>query len=272
MLCYSTGSLPDAFTFSEIADLLSPSPFRGVELVVTADMLKRADDSTYWRNVRGAFEAKGLCIRNVHMGAPFLLGSIPHHPGLSSLDSILRNQKAEAVEKSVAIAVGLGSPNVTLTTGLPESENSIDRQVEALKNAIGSLIKKKPRGLDFMVEQEPEHVIRSSGQLLDLAVTFPGDVFINFDVGHSQVLGEDIGACILELAPYLRNIHLEDIKDRIHVHKLYGDGDVDFSGIFRSLKEIKYTGDLTPDLYPFKDDYVRAIEASTRFLHGHEMV
>jgi sugar phosphate isomerase/epimerase len=272
MLCYSTGSLPDAFTFSEIAKLLSPSPFKGVELVVTADMLKRADESRYWRAIRAEFEAGGLCVRNVHMGAPFLMGPIPHQPGLSSLDPMLRSRKAEAAEKCLAIAVSLGSPNVTLTTGLPDSELAMDRHVESLKSVIAGLIKSKPQGMDFMIEQEPEHVIRSSKQLLDLAKTFLGDVFINFDVGHSQVLGEDIGSSLLELAPYLRNIHLEDIKDRVHAHKLYGDGDVDFTGIFRSLREIKYQGDFTPDLYPFKDDFVNAMDASIRFLRAHEVL
>ena len=271
MLCYSTGSLPDAFSLPDIAALLAPTPFRGVELVVTPEMLQRAGDASYWRGVRAGFAEAGLLFRNVHMGAPHLMGPEPHRPGLSSLDASGRARKAGAVEKAVAIAALVGSPHVTLTTGLPEIEGepAAGRQVEALKAVIADLIQAKPKDIVFLIEQEPEHVIRSTAQLVDLGRNFPGHVFVNFDVGHSQVMGEDIAACIFDLGPLLRNIHLEDIKDRVHAHKLYGDGDVDFQGIFRSLRDIGYRGDYTPDLYPFKDDYANAIDCSVAFLREH---
>lgn len=272
MLCYSTGSLPDAFSFSEIVALLAPTPFRGVELVVTLAMLKRVQDVAYWRQIRGEFETAGLVFRNVHLGAPHLMGPEAHRPGLSSLDPIGRSRKAEAAEVAMAIAVVLGSPHVTLTTGLPDAEPVDVRHVQAFHSTLAALVKHKPKALTLLIEQEPEHVIRSTAQLIALGKAFPGDVFVNFDVGHSQVLGEDIAACVLQLGPLLRNIHLEDIKDRVHAHKLYGDGDVDFAGIFRSLREIGYRGDYTPDLYPFKDDYRHAIQASLAFLREHEVL
>jgi sugar phosphate isomerase/epimerase len=273
MLCYSTGSLPDAFSLpenlSDIADLLAPTPFRGVELVVTPEMLKRAGDVPYWHGVRAGFEDAGLVFRNVHLGAPRLLGPQPHRPGLSSLDPAGRARKAQAASLAASIAALLGSPHVTLTAGLPEDGAESRNQVAAFKEEIEVLIRRKPKDVVFLVEQEPEHVIRSTAQLIELGRAFPGDVFVNFDVGHSQVLGEDIAACVLALGPLLRNVHLEDIKDRVHAHKLYGDGDVDFDAVFRSLRQIGYRWDYTPDLYPFKDDYERAMESSLEFLRGH---
>ena len=98
---------------------------------------------------------------------------------------------------------------------------------------------------------------------------FPGAVFANYDVGHGHVLGEDLGAAIRSLGPRLRNVHLEDIKGRVHRHLLYGEGDVDFSAVFAALRDIGYRGDYTPDLYPFKDDWKRAMEASAAFLREH---
>jgi hypothetical protein len=44
---------------------------------------------------------------------------------------------------------------------------------------------------------------------------------------------------------------------------------VDFDGIFAALRDIGYRGDYTPDLYPFKDAYAEAIEASLVFLRRH---
>ena len=269
MLCYSTASLPDSFSLTQIIDLLAPTPFRGVELTVTPAMLARASDTRYWSGIRDSFRQRGLSFRNVHMGAPHLLGPEPHRPGLSSLDPVERARKLEAVSACMEIAMALESPHLTLTTGLTESEAQRAEQAAAFREALTSLVIVKPVPLKLLIEQEPEHVINSTAQLIELGRAFPGQVYATFDVGHSEVVGEDIGASILKLGPLLRNIHLEDIRGRVHAHMLYGEGDVDFDGIFAALRAIHYRGDYTPDLYPFKDDYARAIPASLDFLRRH---
>ncbi|MDB5102991.1 MAG: Xylose isomerase domain protein barrel [Fibrobacteres bacterium] len=269
MLCYSTGSLPDGIPFAEIADILAPTPFTGVELVVTAPMLARADDTRHWEDLRDSFMKRGLAFRNVHLGAPHLLGPDAHRPGLSSLAPAERSVRIEATVKSMVIAKALGCPHLTLTTGLTESEPGRAAQEQAFRGALAEIVRRKPRSLKILIEQEPEHVINSAAQLLSLGRAFPGEVYANFDVGHSEVVGEDIAAAIRALGPLLRNVHLEDIKGRVHRHHLYGDGDVDFAAIFQALHDIGYRGDYTPDLYPFKDAYGPALEASETFLRKH---
>jgi sugar phosphate isomerase/epimerase len=269
MLCYSTGSLPDSLSFSAISDLLTNTPFTGVELTITPVMLERAADRGYWKGIRDLFLEKGLAFRNVHLGAPHLLGPRAHRPGLASLDPADRAAKAAACEACMGIAVALGSPHLTLTSGLTESETSHARQEAAFREALAGLVAAKPAAVKLLIEQEPEHVIRSTGQLEDLGRAFPGEVFATFDVGHSAVMGEDIAAGIRRLGPLLRNLHLEDIRGRVHAHKLYGEGDIDFTPVFRALREIGYQGDFTPDLYPFKDEPDRAMRASEAFLRSH---
>jgi protein FrlC len=269
MLCYSTGSLPDRFTLTQIAETLSQTPFRGVELVLTAPMLERAEDGRYWHDVRDEFHARGLTFRNVHLGSPFLMGPEAHRPGLSSLDENGRKRKAAAVTKAVMVAAFLDCPAVCITTGLPEAGADPEAQIKVLRSEIAALVKILPAGIRLYVEQEPEHVIHAAAQLKALCDEFEGSVFVNFDVGHSEVLGEDIASVLRDLGPRLANIHLEDIKGRVHAHKLYGEGDVDFDGIFKSLHDLGYRGDHTPDLYPFKDDYARALHASVDFLRKH---
>ena len=269
MLCFSTASLPDLLSLSRIAELLSPTPFKGVELAVTATMLARAGDTAHWGGVRERFREAGLVFRNVHMGAPHLMGPDAHRPGLSSLDPVARARKLEAVSACMEIALALEAPHLTLTTGLTDSEAARAEQAAAFKEALTSLVIVKPVPVKILIEQEPEHVINTTAQLVELGRAFPGQVYATFDVGHSEVVGEDIGACIRKLGPLLRNIHLEDIQGRVHAHKLYGEGDVDFDGIFAALREIHYRGDYTPDLYPYKDDHARAIPASLEFLRRH---
>lgn len=270
MLCYSTGSLPDRFTLPRIADTLAGTPFLGVELVLTAAMLERAADAKHWHAARDLFHAQGLAFRSVHLGAPFLMGPEAHKPGLSSLDDTGRKRKALAVAKAVMVAAFLDCPSVCLTTGQPEPGAALEDQVSALRAEIANLAKSLPAGIRLQLEQEPEHVIHSAAQMKALADGFPGVLTLTFDVGHSHVLGEDIGAALRDLGTgRLSNIHLEDIRGRVHQHRLYGDGDVDFASVFSALHDIGYRGDFTPDLYPFKDDHERAMRASLDFLRHH---
>ncbi len=283
MLCYSTGSLPDDYSeptdLSKIADLLEPSPFKGVELVVTAKLLALSGETKFWEKVREDFKARGLTFRNVHLGAPFLLGSIAHQPGMASFDEQGRSQKLSAIKKSLSIAAYLKSPHLTLTTGLPETDSSvtpeatfqsiIQKHEKILESVLAEIIAFKPKDILLLIEQEPEHIIHSTEQLLALGKLFPGEVAANFDIGHSEVLGENIAEAIIKLGPLLHNVHFEDIENHIHAHKLFGAGDIDFDSVFKGLKQIQYGGDYTPDLYPFKDDPENAIHASVEFFRKY---
>ena len=268
MLCYSTGSLPDRFTAPQIVETLLPTPFRGVEFVVQPEHLRRADDRSYWLGFRMELEKRGMSVRNVHLGAPFLLGPVAHSPGLSSLNPSGRALRLDAALAEARIAEHLGSPYSTITTGLPEREGDFNAQEKLFRASLEEIVIKRPKSVKVAIEPEPEHVIRSTRQLHKLCHAFPGEVFANFDVGHSFVAGEDPAESIRELAPHLSNIHLEDIKDRVHKHLLFGEGDVDFRAVFVALRHIGYTGDITPDLYPFEDEAAETLRASAEFLAG----
>jgi protein FrlC len=266
MLCYSTASLPDRLSPSQIAEILLPTPFRGVEFVVLPDHLRRADDAGHWLGFRAELEARGLSVRNVQLGYPFLLGPEAHSPGLSSLDPFGRSRRVEAALAASRIAETLGSPCVTVTTGLPERAGDFAPQEKLFFASLSEIVARRPKALRVSIEQEPEHVIHRADQMLNLCRAFEGDVFANFDVGHSAVAGENPADSVRVLGPYLSNVHLEDIKGRVHRHLLFGEGDIDFRALFAALRDIGYQGDLTPDLYPFKDEPARALRESAEFL------
>jgi sugar phosphate isomerase/epimerase len=266
MLCYSTASLPDHFSPSDIAEVLLPTPFRGVEVVVKPQDLPRARDASHWLGYRTELEARGLRVRNVQLGHPFLLGPVAHSPGLSSLDSYGRSLRVEAALAAGRIAEMLGSPYLTVTTGLPERAGDFAVQEALFFDSLTKIVAGRPKTVKVAIEQEPEHVIYSTPQLLALCRAFEGEVFSNFDVGHAAVAGEDVAASVRILGKYVSNLHLEDIKGTTHKHLMFGDGDIDFRALFGTLRAIRYAGDLTPDLYPFKDEPVKALRASAEFL------
>jgi len=264
MLCYSTGSLPQ-LPFREIINILAPSPFEGVELVMTPDMLGRYKDETFWKNIRESFQKQGLVFRNIHLGAPYLLSSRAHEPGLASPLEVDRLQKLDCVFQSIRIGSWLESKNITLTTGLPQKDCNLNTHIDYLNQGIEEILLRMPPDIQLTIEQEPEQVIHSTSQMAVLCNRYKEKLYLTFDIGHSQVLGENIPECLEKLLPYIVNVHFEDISDNIHKHKLFGEGDVDFKSIFAKLKELGYQGDYTPDLYPFADSYAMAMEASEKF-------
>lgn len=305
MLGYSTGSLPASVTATQegpqaiaraLAFWLLPTPFRGVEFVVRPEHLQRCEDEGFWRALRVGLEAKGLQVRNVHLGYPYLLGEKPHRPGLSALVPEQRRLRREAALAAARIAIHLGSPNLTVTTGPAERSGGeavmpgsafakpwptfaagalspdFREQWQVVQNELGVLVASKPAGLHLLIEQEPEMAVHSAEQLAALARQFEGEVFANYDVGHGAVIGEDIPAALTLLKPYLRNVHLEDIAGGVHRHLLFGEGAIDFQAIFSTLRQHDYAGDLTPDLYPFSENPGEALVASAAFLRQHGWV
>lgn len=266
MLCYSTASLPDSFSPSDIAEALLPSPFRGVEVALRPDELARAGDASYWRGYRAELEARGLRVTNVQLGHPFLLGPVAHSPGLSSLDPAGRLRRVEAAVAAFRVAEALGSPRLTVTTGLPERAGDFAVQEALFRDSLARIVAARPKAVTVAIEQEPEHVIHRADQLLALCQAHEGEVFANYDVGHGVVAGEDPAAAVRLLGNFVSNLHLEDIMGREHRHLMFGDGNIDFNGLFATLRAIGYRGDLTMDLYPFKDRWEWAVRESGKFL------
>lgn len=269
MLCYSTASLPDRFSASDIAIALLPSPFRGVEYVVKPHDLARASDASYWHGFRTELETRRLSVRNVQLGHPFLLGPVAHSPGLSTLVPAGPAGRARRVDAALAaarIAVHLGSPYLTVTTGLPERAGDFAVQEQLFLASLTQIVAARPKGLKIAIEQEPEHVIHRADQLLALCRAFEGVVFANYDVGHGVVAGENPAEAVRLLGGYVSNLHLEDIKGRAHKHLMFGEGDVDFRALFKTLRETGYQGDVTMDLYPFKDSHKATLRECARWL------
>ena len=293
MLCYSTGSLPFGATPEQIVQWLLPTPFRGIEWVISPNDLKLTTDQSHWFGIRKTFEARGFRVSNIHLGFPRLLSESPHRPGLAALNPTSRSHRTEAALSAARIAHLLGSPHITVTSGLPEIVGGMpadafcgpafyerppgarspdfNLQCKTFEMELALLIRHKPASVAVLIEQEPEMVIHSTEQVLTLCQKFEGEVFSNLDVGHSAVICEDISKAILSLGRYLRNVHLEDIAGQKHQHLLFGQGDIDFTALFSSLRAQKYDGDLTPDLYPFSEDPEFALSASAQFLRrfGH---
>jgi sugar phosphate isomerase/epimerase len=72
---------------------------------------------------------------------------------------------------------------------------------------------------------------------------------LTLDVGHLHCQGETpIADVIRRCAPRLVNVHLEDMRAGRHEHLMFGEGEIDFPPVLRTLAEVGYTGGIYVEL------------------------
>lgn len=266
MLCYSTASLPKQYTAIQISEILLGTKFKGVEWSITSRDFKSKNNEQTWAKIRETLEDNDLVISNVHLGTPDWISNTPHQPSLSSLDEAERTLKVSWVEKAIEFAEVVAASAITLTSGPRLTGVDLSKQEEAFYKSVEEILPLVPGHIECMVEQEPEHTIHSTPQLIQLLSRFSGELKLNFDIGHSAVLDENILNSLQNLKPYILNLHIEDIAGTEHRHLLFGEGTIQFDPIFKWLKESDYTGNITPDLYPYAETPKKAIASAERLL------
>lgn len=268
MLCYSTLGLPP-WPLEDLCVLLARFGYQGIEIALDPEQIERRDDAEFWRAVGLAAADTDIRITNLHLGNPRL--SAPGTLGEPTLlhdDPGRRRIWLDYARAAMQIAAGLSVPYVTLASGPPNAGLDTAQSWDRLLEAMQTLLAECSEDRTLLLEHEPEHFVRSTDDLLALHESTGGRVGVNLDVGHLEVLGEPLGPAIERLGDRIRNVHLEDIKDRRHRHLLPGDGDIDFAQVGAALKKIGYRGFLTADLYPFADRPIEALRvAHEAFAH-----
>jgi sugar phosphate isomerase/epimerase len=190
-------------------------------------------------------------------------------PSLISPDEVHRQDRIRIIGACLGLANVLGAPVVTITTGQPLSGEPAEVLRGRLMAGLDAVVEAADRaGVDLAVEPEPGQFIETSAALRDLLdkVDHPR-LGANLDVGHAWCAGDDPAEAVRLLAPRLKHLHLEDIKDRRHYHLIPGDGgEIDFAGIRRALDEVGYQGAAAVELYTYKDEPDRAAREAHRYL------
>jgi sugar phosphate isomerase/epimerase len=124
----------------------------------------------------------------------------------------------------------------------------------------------------LMVEPEPGLVIQHSWECIEFLqrLNHP-NLKMNCDLGHFYCVEEDPAKVVSDCAKWIQHIHLEDIKEnRVHQHRVPGEGAMNWPEIFAAIRQIKYEGWVTVELYPYEstaeDAGRKAIEYLRKFL------
>jgi protein FrlC len=264
--CYSSNGFKKN-TFEQTFKILSDLKYDGIEIAITEEHFPKLNLLKQTQLLNKLTAEFNLPITNIHVGEPFLLSKKPHFPSIISSEKSERLKKIDLIKESIEFANEINCQNITITSGVLEEGQNAKSAWHILLESIERSIELLYPKMQLLIEQEPEMLVGTTADLLQLIEDTKGRLKINLDIGHLQVNRENISKSIQLLKNSLVNIHFEDIKNNIHQHLLPGEGDIDFSAFFKEIKNISYSGHITADLYPFSHKSVEAAQFTQKFLN-----
>jgi len=245
-------------------DLLSELGYEGVALTPDAGLLdpyERTDDEI--AAVRMRAEDLGLEL-SVETGSRFLLDPRrKHFPTLLEADAADRRRRVDFLERCVDLAADLGAGVVSCWAGKapdgsvgdprtgPRADGDAPEASEEMWERLCSglepvLARGRASGVQIAFEPEPGMFLERPGGYEELVARLgsAGDELgLCLDVGHLLCTGDlPVDEVIRQYANRLVMVHLDDIRDGQHVHRMFGEGDLDLPATLAGLIEVGYTG------------------------------
>jgi len=260
-LAFSTNAYTN-FSLSEACDRIAAAGYEAVEIL--ADV-PHAYPLTYSEHQARRLKERldGLGLRAVAINANTAMGyftpvpkALTFEPSLISADEVCREDRIAIIRRAMALANGLETPVVTITTGQPLSGEPAEVLRDRLLAGLEQVVQAADlAGVDVAIEPEPGQFIETSADLKALLdeVDHPR-LGANLDVGHAWCAGDDPAEAVRLLGRHLKHLHLEDIKDRRHYHLIPGLGEMDFKAIRSALDGVGYSAAAAVELYTYADD------------------
>lgn len=206
----------------------------------------------------------------VETGARFLLDPRrKHQPTLLALQVEERERRLSFLKRCGEIAAILGSPLLSLWSGAPTTEEPREKLLRRLVDGIRELLD-FARGLRLRLafEPEPGMLIATLADFAELHTAVAAvDFGLTVDLGHLFCqIEEPIAKKLHEWRRWIWNVHIEDSRRGVHDHLFFGQGEMDFPPLARTLAEIGYAGGVHVELSRHSHNAVEVAAESRAFL------
>lgn len=243
LLGYQTNSLQN-HRLGDALQLLAGCGYRAV--AITPDTCHLDPEHTTGQELdRVAAMLRDLGLQPVmETGARFLLDPRhKHEPTLMTRDAAARARRLDYTRRAAAMGARLGARVLSFWAGIDRSPG-LDSGPWLLDGIRATCAIVRAEGLTPSLEPEPgmavETVADWQGVRRALGTEAPE---LTLDIGHLYAVWEGEPAQVIAgVAPFLRQVHLEDMRRGEHEHRLPGTGDVDFPSVLRALEEACYAG------------------------------
>ena len=227
-------------------ELLAELGYEGVALTPDAGCLDPfALDEREVEDVCETAAELGLSL-SVETGARFVLDRRrKHFPTLLEAGERDRERRVDFLRRCVDLAVELGASPVSFWSGAASGEP--DRLWDRLCAGVESVLDHaRGSGVDLAFEPEPGMFIERPDGYLELRQLLGvkgAELGLCLDVGHLLCTGDlPVGDTIRRLGPHLAMVHLDDIRDGVHEHRMFGQGDLDLPETLNALLDVGYRG------------------------------
>ncbi len=270
LLGYGTNGLQN-HRFGDALALLAENGYRAV--AITPDTCHLDPDRTTDRDLDGF--ARRLVELGLHptmeTGARFLLDPREkHEPTLMTLDPTSRGRRIEFSRRVAAMGARLGAKVLSFWAGIDRhpGPDSRDRLLDGIRRTCAAV---RAEGMVPALEPEPEMAVETVADWRRVQQELGGEApSLTLDIGHLYAVWEgDPAAVIATAAPFLRQVHLEDMRRGQHEHLLPGAGDVDFAGVLTALKNAGYDGPVCFELARSSHCAPTALATCRQTFEGH---
>jgi sugar phosphate isomerase/epimerase len=191
-------------------------------------------------------------------------------PSLISPNPKHRTDRTNLIYRSLEFAAGVGASNISITSGRCLGGMPPDKAANQFAESIKPILDRADQlNINIGIECEPGLFLEYAEELADWINKLNHPRFgANLDLGHSQVLGEDLPTAIAQLGPHIWNLHVEDIPGKKHYHLIPGHGTMPWNAIVSALGAADYQRFMTVELYTHTQDPQSAARESFNFLRG----
>ncbi len=272
-LGYNTNGLAHHDLFDAV-ELLAEIGYRGVAITIDHGVLAPGDERTplQLRRLRRLLDRHGM--RSViETGARFLLDPRQkHEPTLVSVDPHCRARRIDFYRHAIRCAAELASDCVSLWSGALRDGASDDVAWARLVEGLGRVLR-DAAAANVVIAFEPE-----PGMFVDSMTRFESllarvdepNLRLTLDIGHLHCQGETpIAGQIHRWALRLANVHLEDMRQGIHEHLMFGEGEIEFPPVLHALADVSYGGGVHVELSRHSHEGPIAAQRAYDFLRPH---
>jgi sugar phosphate isomerase/epimerase len=206
----------------------------------------------------------------VETGARFILDPLhKHQPTLISPTPEQRRQRLDFLVGAINMARELESGIVSFWSGTP-TDNAppaelMQRLVEGCRELCG---RAEQFNVRLAFEPEPGMFIDRMAVFEELSRQVNHPIFgLTIDIGHLHCQGETpIADQLRRWKDRLWNVHIEDMRQGVHEHLMFGEGEIDFPPVLAALREIGYPGGVHVELSRHSHDAVNTARRAMEFL------
>jgi len=265
---YSTNAFMK-FSLFESIERIAKLGFKGVEIMGDRPHLYPPDfGPDEIDQLKAVLDKHQLKVTNINSFTLFAVGDT-YLPSFIEPDKARRDIRVRHTKESLQVAKVLGCRNISIPPGGPLEGMDWPAGAALFREGLERVIPDaEALGVKLLIEPEPELFIENSAEFRRFIKDFQSPaVGLNFDIGHFFCVGEDPRTALEDLFEWIGHMHLEDIAEtRVHNHLIPGLGVIDYHTIFKTIKALGYTGDISLELYPYVDMPDRAGRESFAYL------